>query len=407
MGLIDDAETMEGELIELRHALHRAPEIGLHLPHTQARVLDALEGLPIELKAGDRLSSVVGVLRGGGPGPTVLLRGDMDALPVLEASDVAFTSQTDGTMHACGHDMHTAMLIGAAHLLSARSASLGGSVVFMFQPGEEGFDGAGKMLDEGVLEASGSVPVAAYALHVRANEVTHGTFASRPGPIMAAGDHFSVTVRGRGGHGSAPHRAKDPIPAACEMVSSLPTFLLHNVSAFDPAVITVGQIHAGNTFNIIPGTAWFEGSVRTFSPQAKEAIAAGMTRVCEGIAAAHGLEVEVEYASQFPLTINSADEAAFVANTVADVFGPEYFHEMPHPIGISEDFSRVIAAVPGALTLLGAAKPGADVMNLADNHSANAVFDDGVLIRGATLYAELATRRLAGLTNAGPAGCGD
>jgi len=401
MGLIDDAGTIEGELIELRHALHRAPEIGLHLPHTQARVLDALDGLPIELKAGDRLSSVVGVLRGGDPGPTVLLRGDMDALPVLEASDLAFRSQTDGTMHACGHDMHTAMLIGAAHLLSARSECLRGSVVFMFQPGEEGFDGAGKMLDEGVLEASGSVPVAAYALHVRANEVRHGTFASRPGPIMAAGDHFSVTVRGLGGHGSAPHSAKDPIHAACEMVSTLPTFLMHNVSAFDPAVITVGQIHAGNRFNIIPGTAWFEGSVRTFSPHAKEVIATGMTRVCEGIAAAHGLEVEVEYASPFPLTVNSADEAAFVANTVADVFGPEYFQEMPHPVGVSEDFSRVIAAVPGAMTFLGAAKPGADVMNLADNHSPNAVFDDGVLIRGATLYAELATRRLAGLPNAG------
>jgi hippurate hydrolase len=401
MGLIDDAGTIEGELIELRHALHRAPEIGLHLPHTQARVLDALDGLPIELKAGDQLSSVVGVLRGGDPGPTVLLRGDMDALPVLEASDLAFRSQTDGTMHACGHDMHTAMLIGAAHLLSARSECLRGSVVFMFQPGEEGFDGAGKMLDEGVLEASGSVPVAAYALHVRANEVRHGTFASRPGPIMAAGDHFSVTVRGRGGHGSAPHSAKDPIHAACEMVSTLPTFLMHNVSAFDPAVITVGQIHAGNRFNIIPGTAWFEGSVRTFSPHAKEVIATGMTRVCEGIAAAHGLEVEVEYASPFPLTVNSADEAAFVANTVADVFGPEYFQEMPHPVGVSEDFSRVIAAVPGAMTFLGAAKPGADVMNLADNHSPNAVFDDGVLIRGATLYAELATRRLAGLPNAG------
>ena len=156
MGLIDDAGTIESELIELRHALHRAPEIGLHLPHTQARVLDALDGLAIELKAGDQLSSVVGVLRGGEPGPTVLLRGDMDALPVLEASDVAFRSRLDGTMHACGHDMHTAMLIGAAHLLSARSESLRGSVVFMFQPGEEGFDGAGKMLDEGVLEASGS-----------------------------------------------------------------------------------------------------------------------------------------------------------------------------------------------------------------------------------------------------------
>ncbi len=397
MGLIDDAETMERELIELRHALHRAPEIGLHLPHTQARVLDALDGLPIELNAGDQLSSVVGVLRGGAAGPTVLLRGDMDALPVLEASDVAFRSQTEGAMHACGHDMHTAMLVGAAHLLSARAGHLRGSVVFMFQPGEEGFDGAGKMLDEGVLEASGHVPVAAYALHVRANEVSHGTFASRAGPVMAACDHFSVTVRGRGGHGSAPHGAKDPIPAACEMVSAFPTFLMHNVSAFDPAVITVGQIHAGNRFNIIPGKAWFEGTVRTLSPQAKEVIATGMTRVCEGIAAAHGLEVEVEYASQFPLTVNSADEAAFVAGTVADVFGPECFLEMPNPVGISEDFSRVIAAVPGAMTFLGAAKPGADLMALADNHSPEAVFDDSVLVRGATLYAELAARRLAGL----------
>jgi amidohydrolase len=393
--VIDDAEAMAGELAELRHAFHAEPEVGLHLPRTQSRILDALSDLPLAVSAGDELSSVTAVLRGARPGPTVLLRGDMDALPVTEDVDVAFRSRIEGTMHACGHDLHTSMLLGAARLLAARQDQLGGDVVFMFQPGEEGFDGASYMIKEGILDASGVRAAAAYGMHVFSNGWSHGTFATRPGPLMAASDVFSATVRGRGGHGSAPHNAKDPIPAACEMVLALQTFLTRNVSAFDPAVITVGQIHAGNRSNVIPSSATIEGTVRTFSAAVQARIAEGIVQVCEGIAAAHSLEVDTAYSRQYPVTVNTDAEAAFVATTVADVFGEEHYAAMAHPIAGAEDFSRVIAAVPGAMVFLGAAPPGSDGVGLADNHSAQASFDDGVLPRGAALYAELAIRRMA------------
>jgi amidohydrolase len=394
MSLIDDAERIATDLADLRHAFHREPELGLHLPRTQARVLDALSGLPLEVRPGDQVSSVTAVLRGGGEGPTVLLRGDMDALPIVEKVDVAFRSGVDGTMHACGHDLHTSMLIGAAHLLASRRDRLAGDVVFMFQPGEEGFNGAGAMIDEGVLDASGRRAVAAYAVHVFANGWPHGAFASRPGPLMAASDIFTATVCGVGGHGSAPHNARDPIPAACEMVLAIQNFLTRNVSAFDPAVITVGQVHAGNRYNVIPETAWLEATIRTFTPDVQHRIVDGLTRLCQGIASGYDLEIETSYAYQYPVTVNSAEEANFVAATVADVFGPEEFVPMEHPIAGAEDFSRILEAVPGAMVFLGASPAGSDGVGLADNHSAHAAFDDRVLARGSALYAELANRRL-------------
>lgn len=398
MTVIDDAERMAGDLAELRHALHREPELGLHLPRTQARVLDALSDLPLEVRAGDKLSSVTAVLRGAKPGPTVLLRGDMDGLPVREEVDVAFRSGEDGTMHACGHDLHVTMLAGAARLLSARQAELEGDVVFMFQPGEEGFDGAGRMIDEGLLEVTGSLPVAAYAMHVFSTGWAHGSFAAKAGPMMAASDVFSAVVRGVGGHGSAPHKAKDPIPAACEIVLALQTFLTRSISAFDPAVITVGQIHGGNRYNVIPELASLEATVRTFSPEAQATVENGIVRLCQGIAAAHGLEIETSYEHQYPVTVNSAAEVDFAAATVTDLFGAGAFAPMTSPIAGAEDFSRIIERVPGAMLFLGAPPVGSDGIGRADNHSAHASFDDGVLPLGATVYAELALRKLAAPT---------
>ena len=394
MTVIEDATARAGELSELRHALHQEPEIGLHLPSTQRRVLDALAGLPLQVTAGDELSSVTAVLRGARPGPTVLLRGDMDALPILEALDVPWRSRTDGTMHACGHDLHTTMLIGAAHLLAGRAADVAGNVVFMFQPGEEGFDGAGKMIEEGVLDAAGERPVAAYALHVFSSTWAHGVFATRPGPIMAASDVLRVGVHGAGGHGSAPHRAKDPIPAAAEMVLALQTFLTRSIDPMEPVVITVGELRGGNRYNIIPDHAELVATVRTFDPDVQQAVAEGARRVCEGIASAHSVEARVEFEYQYPVTVNAPSEAAFVDATVSDLFGPERSAPLGRPITGAEDFSRVIAAVPGAMVFLGAMPPGAEPAERADNHSAHASFDDRVLADGAALYAELALRRL-------------
>ncbi|GGM45442.1 M20 family metallopeptidase [Dactylosporangium sucinum] len=394
MGLRED-------LIELRRELHRHPEIGLDLPGTQRRVLDALAGLPLEVTTGTALSSVTAVLRGGRPGgsrPVVLLRGDMDALPVYEAADVPFASTVPGVMHACGHDLHTAGLVGAARLLAARREELAGDVVFMFQPGEEGHNGAGLMIDEGVLDAAGRPVDFAYGLHVTSADFPRGVFASRPGPLMSAAAGLFVRVVGAGGHGSAPQDAHDPIPAACEMVTALQTMVGRRFSPFEPIVLTVGSFHAGTLRNIIPDEAVFEATVRTFSAAAAEQVARDSVRLCEGIAAAHGLRADVRFEMEYPVTVNDGAEYAFVADTVGDLFGADRFRLMEHPDAGSEDFSRVLQRVPGAYLFLGAAA-GDDHLAMPANHSPRARFDDAVLHDGAVLLAELAARRLAQAQN--------
>jgi hippurate hydrolase len=392
--LSEDAAAIQDELALLRRELHQIPEIGLHLPHTQERVLAALEQLPLEITTGTGLSSVTAVLRGGRPGPVVLLRGDMDALPVTEQTGEEFSSRHDGAMHACGHDLHTAGLVGAARLLSARRSELAGDVVFMFQPGEEGWDGAGHMIAEGVLSAAGRPVDAAYGLHVVSSMHRSGHFASRPGPLMAASAGLFVRVVGAGGHGSRPHGALDPVPAACEMVTALQTMVTRRFDVFDPVVITVGQFHAGTRRNIIPDDATFEATVRTFSPEAAERIREYSVRLCQSMAAAHGLQAEIRFDGEYPVTVNDVDEHSFAAATVREVFGEERFTELPNPMTGSEDFSRVLDRVPGAFIFLGACGSD-DPESAPTNHSPRASFDDSVLADGSTLLAELATRRLA------------
>jgi amidohydrolase len=395
MSLHDDAMALAAEMTELRHAVHREPELGLDLPRTQEKVLAALDGLPLEITTGRGLTSVTAVLRGARPGPVVLLRADMDALPVTERSGVEYRSADDAVMHACGHDTHIAMLAGAARLLAARRAELPGSVVFMFQPGEEGCRGAQRMIDEGVLGVAGPRPVAAYALHSVSAPLLAGVCATRPGPMLAAAEEIRVTVLGEGGHGSQPHRARDPIPVACEMVTALQAFVTRSFDVFDPVVVTVGSFHAGTAANVIPAEARFEATIRSFSPQAHARVRAGVVTVVQGIAAAHGVAAEYEFGLGYPVTVNDTAEAAFAAATIADVFGPERALTAPNPITGAEDFSLVLNEVPGAFVLIGACPPGADPATAPYNHSAEAVFDDAVLPEGATLYAELALRRLA------------
>ncbi len=395
MTLREDAEAIQSDLVELRRALHREPEIGLQLPLTQAKLLAALDGLPLEISTGTGLTSVTAVLRGGQPGPAVLLRSDMDALPVTEESGEAFSSQIDGAMHACGHDLHMAILVGAARLLSARREELAGDIVFMFQPAEEGPGGAEPMIEEGVLDAAGTRAVAAYGLHVTAAHEPYGRFTTRPGPLMSAADHLRVAVRGRGGHGSRPHQAKDPIPATCEMVIALSTLVTRKHDIFDPVVITVGSLHAGTAENIIPASAHFDATVRSYSPEARANVRQAITDLLTGIASAHGLEVEIEHVNGYPVTVNDDTEARFVESTVAELFGAERFSWMANPEPGSEDFSFVLAQVPGAFLFLGACPPELDPQTAPSNHAAQARFDDGVLADGAALLAELAVRRLA------------
>jgi hippurate hydrolase len=388
-----EANEIQGDLVAIRRHIHQEPEIGLDLPKTQAKILAALDGLGLEISTGKALSSVTAVLRAGKSDKTVLLRADMDALPVTELADLPFKSQIDGAMHACGHDLHVAMLIGAAKLLTKNKSKLNGDVVFMFQPGEEGFDGAGHMIKEGVLSASGRKADATYGIHVMSSSIPTGTFTTKPGTMMASSDELHVTVVGMGGHGSAPHTAKDPIPVAAEMVSALQLLITRSFDAFDPVVITVGQFHAGTKANIIPDTAEFEATIRTFSPENRSRIQVETVRLCKSIAEAYGLKTEVKVVEQYPVTVNNEAHAHFVGKVAADLFGAEGFSEMPNPIAGAEDYSRVLEGVPGSYIFLGASVDQ-DVTKSEVNHSPRAKFDEAVMYRGTALLSELAVRSL-------------
>jgi hippurate hydrolase len=393
--VLDDAAAIAADIAELRHAIHREPEIGLDLPKTQRKVLGALDGLPLQIACGDQLSSVTAVLRGAQPGPTVLLRGDMDALPVTEATGLPFASTIDGAMHACGHDLHTAMLAGAARLLSARRRDIAGNVIFMFQPGEEGLGGAQIMIREGLLEAAGQRPVAAYGLHVMSDRHPIGEFTTTGGPMMAAADVLKVTVRGRGGHASRPHASADPIPAACEMVNALQTMVTRRFDVFDPVVITVGNFHAGTVNNVIPDEATFHATARSFSEVARKRLEEETARLVRSIASGYGLSADVVWEPGYPVTVNDATEAAFAISCSRDLFGSHRATRLEHPVPGAEDFSYVLREVPGAFIFLGACPAGTDPDAAPSNHSARAVFDDDVIADGMTLLSELALRRLA------------
>lgn len=395
----DLAARYAADLVDLRRRLHRAPEIGLDLPDTQRAVLDALAGIDLEITLGQELSSVVAVLRGRGAGrrpgeerPVVLLRGDMDALPVTEALSVPYVSERPGAMHACGHDLHVAGLVGAARILDAVRDDLEGDVVLMFQPGEEGPGGAEPMLRQGLLDVAGRRVDAAYAVHVYSSEHPLGVWFGRPGPLMAASDEVNVRVLGRGGHGSAPHRTKDPVPVACEIVLALQTMVTRRFDVFDPVVVTVGRIAGGTKDNIIADHAEMDATLRTFSATTREQAHVEIERVVQGIASAHGLAAEVLIGKGYPTTVNDEGEFEFVRGTVTELFGQERWADMPFPEAGAEDMSFVLEQVPGCYVNVSAC-PDPDHENAPDNHSPRAAFDDSVVPDVAALLAELALRR--------------
>jgi len=393
-----DATALERDLVELRHRLHRHPEIGLDLPWTQGVVLEELAGLGLEISIGASSSSVTAVLRGGtatgDARPAVLLRADMDALPVQERTGLPWASEIDGAMHACGHDLHVAMLIGGARLLAERARELPGDVVLMFQPGEEGWDGAQHMIDEGVLDAAGPRVVAAYGMHVLSNKIARGVFSTRPGTMMSASAHLAVTVRGVGADGAAPYSGRDPIAAMAEMIGALQIMITRRFDVFDPVVLTVGTVRGGSKHNIIPDDAAFEATIRTFSPKNAALAEEAVLEVLHGVARAHGVTADAHYRHEYPATVNDPGHAALVAATAAEVFGDDAYTPMVVPETGSEDFSRVLAAVPGSYAMLGACV-GDDPGAAPSNHSPLAEFSDEVLLRGARLHEALATRALS------------
>ena len=294
------------------------------------------------------------------------------------------------------------MLLGAARLLSAHRDELDGDVVFMFQPGEEGWDGAGAMIAEGVLDASGRRADSAYGIHVSSGLLPRGRFTTRPGTLMAASDRLHVTVRGEGGHGSTPHSAKDPVSVAAQLVGDLQTLVTRRFDVFDPAVVTVGYFHAGTKRNIIPDEAEFDATVRTFSPAARERMAEEAVRLCEHVAAGYGMSVDAEYTAEYPVTVNDDTHAAFAAEVAREVFGEDGYEPMQSPLTGAEDFSRVLAQVPGCYLFLGAC-PTDDWATAPSNHSPRAAFDDSVLPRGVLLHSELAVRGAAARPRGGRA----
>ncbi|MFD5213938.1 M20 family metallopeptidase [Microbacterium sp. NPDC058345] len=394
MPLLDDARTLLPELVELRRSIHADPELGLDLPRTQQRVLDALAPLDLETTLGATLSSVVAVVRGAHPGPTVLLRADMDALPLAEATGLDYAA-TGERMHACGHDMHVAGLVGAAHLLAARREELHGDVLLMFQPGEEVGDGAKRMLDEGLLDVTGSRPVAGYGIHVVPGD--YGVFSTRPGPLMAGAIEVEITITGSGGHASAPHLTRDPVPAAAELVTALQTFVTRRFDVLDPVVLSVTQLHAGGAArNIISDTAALVASVRVLSHESSARVRQELPALAAAIAAAHGCTAETLVTVLCAPTVNDASAVEHARTTLRELFGEERVWETVNPVMGSEDFSFVLEQVPGAFLFLRATPADVDLDTAAPNHSPYVLFDDAVLADQAAALASLALDRLTG-----------
>jgi hippurate hydrolase len=393
--LLDAAHAGLPAAVELRRRFHRIPEIGLHLPLTQAIVADELRAIGLEPSLGRGVSSVVATIEGTGPGPTILLRADMDGLLLSEETDLPFASEFDGRMHACGHDTHMAMLLGAARLLVERRADFPGRVLLMFQPGEEGLHGARSMLEEGVLDGAEPPPTGAFAIHTMAMYPS-GTINIRPGPMLAAGDTLHVTIEGRGGHASMPHRAVDPVTVAAEMILAFQTMVGRRVDVFDPAVVTIAHMTAGTTTNVIAESAYLGGTMRTVSEATRLAVRGEVRRVADGVAAAHGASVQVDIEPGYPVTLNDPDFTGMVVDEARWLLGDDRVSVMPAPIMGAEDFSYVLEKVPGAMAFLGARPDDLDPLTAPANHSNRVVFDESAMAVGVATHVAVALRHLAG-----------
>ena len=379
-GLQQEIEENFGEkIVALRRDIHREPELGFDTVKTAEKVLAALDGLPLDIETGVARNGIVATLRGEGDGPIVALRADMDALPMKEQTGLPFASETEGRMHACGHDGHTSMLVGAAHALSGMGDRLGGTVKFVFQPAEEGGGGGRVMVDEGVADDVSSI----FALHLWPG-LPFGKVATKAGPIMAAADAFEMEIRGSGGHGAMPHLAADAVVIAAQVVTALQILVSREVDPVEPTVLTVGEIRAGTAFNIIPEKAHLGGTVRTLNPDLRERIPERMEAVASGIAQGMRGDANLDYTFSYPVTVNDEAAAARVLSVAEDLLGGQSALEVPDPSMAAEDFAFFLEKVPGAFIWLGV---GEDVSGL---HTPKFAFDEEVLPRGSALLAALA-----------------
>jgi hippurate hydrolase len=373
------------EMVALRRDIHREPEIGFGTEKTARKVVEALEGLPLEIQTGLAENGVVATLRGSGDGPTVGLRADMDALPIQEETGLPFASETEGRMHACGHDGHTSMLVGAAHALCSDElrGRLKGDVKFIFQPAEEGYAGGRVMVEEGVMRGLDRV----FALHLWPG-LAFGKFSTMGGAIMAAADGFEMEVRGRGGHGAMPHLTADAVMMASYIATALQTIVSREVDPAEAAVLTIGEIGAGSAFNIIPETARLAGTVRTVDPALRERMPERIQEISRGVASGMRGDAELDYRFAYPVTRNDAGAASLALRVAGELFGEESAVEAQHPSMAGEDFAFMLEEVPGAYVWLGVG----DVSGL---HTPAFAFDEEILPRGAAMLAALALESAA------------
>lgn len=386
---IEDARNLLDETIRLRREIHQHPELGLDLPKTKEATLRALEGIDLEYTMSNSTTGFIATLRGAKSGKTILLRGDMDALPMPEDTGLEFASEVENRMHACGHDTHTAMLASAVRVLDRYREQLPGNVKFMFQPGEEGYGGAKIMMEEGLLEADGA-PDGAFAIHIMPNK-PFGVIGSRAGTLLASADTAKITVTGKGGHGSMPHDTLDPVPVACEIVMATQTAVTRRFNVFDPVVVTFGVIQAGTASNVIPEKAMLQATIRSTSPQARKKVNETIQRVATQISVAHEMTATVALQQGYPPTINDAQFVDFAQKTAIDMFGEEKWHTMPAPIMGAEDFSYVLNEYPGCMAFLGVGSENeSDALHAAPCHSNRMHVHEEALAVGVAYHAGIA-----------------
>jgi hippurate hydrolase len=384
-GLKEEIREGFGEkIVALRRDIHREPELGFDTKKTAEKVLSALDGLPLEIQTGVAENGIVATLRGKDDGPTVGLRADMDALPIHEETGLPFASEIEGKMHACGHDGHTSMLVGAAHALCGMRERLNGTVKFFFQPAEEGGGGGKVMVEEGVADDV----VCVYALHLWPG-LPFGTAATKAGPIMAAADAFEMTVRGTGGHGAFPHQTADAIAMAAQIVTALQTLVSREVDPVEPAVLTVGEIGAGSAFNIIPETARLGGTVRTLNEDLRRRMPERIEQLARGVAQGMRGDAELDYSFSYPVTMNDEGAAQHALTVIRDLFGEENALELPNPAMGGEDFAFFLEKIPGAFIWLGVGE------NVSYLHTPTFAFDEEILPQGSALLTALALESLS------------
>jgi hippurate hydrolase len=390
MESIERISTFHAELTEWRRDIHAHPELGFKEQRTSDLVADKLAGFGIEVHRGIGQTGVVGRLRVGNSPRTIGLRADMDCLPILEANTFAHRSQHEGRMHACGHDGHTTMLLGAARYL-AQTRSFDGTVHFIFQPAEEGLGGAEAMVKDGLFDEFPCEVI--FGMHNRPG-LAVGKFQIRPGAMMAGGAFFDIAITGRGAHGARPESGVDPVVAASHIATALQSIVSRNVRPVDTAVVSVTQIHAGHAYNVIPEKAALGGTVRCFSNATMDLIEARMRQVAEGVAGGLGATASLDFRRLFPALVNDADETRFIADTAAELVGEDNVNRQAGFVMASEDFSYMLGRVPGAYIQIG----NGDGEGACEVHNPGYDFNDAAIPYGAALFARLVERRLARMT---------